>query len=138
MVTLLMAEITAMQSTTAQPPCGCWPAATLWLLADLFGDNETINSLDSPRARRGMFLQLMGVASALESDNEFLGLEADRKSNLDETEREARRLMLRAQEDRIAEEPEVIRKRAIIAGAMADVIQRTLNESKPKKQATDS
>lgn len=42
-------------------------AATLYMLADFFGSNaDDYSVLDSDRARRGMWLQLYGVAGVLE------------------------------------------------------------------------
>ncbi|MBK8183121.1 MAG: hypothetical protein IPK63_09550 [Candidatus Competibacteraceae bacterium] len=106
-------------------------AATLWMLADLFGD-ETTTNLESHRARCGLFLQLQGLATALERISEYLSMAAGRKHQLDEVEREALRRANREQEDRLAEAPDVIRKRAIIAGAMADAIRQTLGEEDAK------
>lgn len=54
-------------------------AATLCLLADLFGnaDMDRYPVLDSAAARRGMFLQLYGVADTIEAIEAFIGREAE-------------------------------------------------------------
>lgn len=108
-------------------------AAVLWALADLFEPDELPASLESPRARRGVFLQLQGVASTLESIGEFLSAQAAHKRELDAVEREALRRAVSEEEDRVSQEPDVIRKRAIIAGAMADVIRETFDENSQEK-----
>ena len=111
-------------------------AAVLWMLADLFDCDDSPTALDSPRARRGMFLQLQGVASALDSIGEFLTGESARRQRLDEVEREAWRRCEREQEDRIAEDPDVIKKRVIVAEAMADVFRQVFE--KPKEGTGDT
>ena len=108
-------------------------AAALWMLSDLFDGNEESTALDSPRARRGMFLQLQGGAGALESINEYLGEESARRHRLDEAENESRRRRAREEEDRLAEDPDVIKKRVIVAEAMADVFRQVFD--KPKEKA---
>lgn len=64
--------------------CSCLDALnncadTLYLLADLFGGYDTTpyQVLDSDAARRGMFLQLFGVADCLKAAVAFL--ESERK-----------------------------------------------------------
>lgn len=49
-------------------------AATLYMLAELFvGDDESDTRLNFPMARRGMFLQLQGVAELLTAIERALG-----------------------------------------------------------------
>ncbi|MBK7542835.1 MAG: hypothetical protein IPN66_07210 [Candidatus Competibacteraceae bacterium] len=110
-------------------------AAVLWMLADLFDYDDLPTALDSPRARRGMFLQLQGVASALDSIGEFLTEESARRHRLDEVEREARRRSTREEEDHLAEDPDVIKKRVIVAEAMADVFRQVFEKPKDKIDA---
>ena len=113
-------------------------AATLYMLADLFGDADMDRYpvLDSSSARRGMFLQLIGVAGALEAIEEFLGREAEEASEKREAERQARTDASRAEEDRIALAPEVLEKRAILAGAFFDVFDKVLSDAKTAEGAT--
>lgn len=70
-----------------------------------------------------MFLQLHGVANTLEAIEKVLGIEAERASEEREAERQARR----AEDDRIAEDPAVIEKRAILAGAFVDLFDKVLS-----------
>lgn len=108
-------------------------AATLYMLADLFGDAdmERYPTMDSSAARRGMFLQLFGVAGTLEAINAFLEREAEEASDAREAERQARKEARRAEEDRIAEDPAVIEKRVILAGAFADIFSKVVSDAKP-------
>ncbi len=105
-------------------------AATLHMLADLFGDAETdrYSALDSAAARHGMFLQLQGVAYALEAIEAYIGREAEAASEGREAERLARQDRRRAEEDALAEDPEVIKRRLILAGAMADIFRKVLSD----------
>ena len=108
-------------------------AAVLWMLADLFVCDDSSTTLDSPRARHGMFLQLQGIASALESIGEYLGEESARSHRLDKAEREASQTREREEENRLAEDPDAIKKRVVLAGAMADVFRQVFD--KPKEKA---
>jgi len=114
-------------------------AATLYMLADLFGDDDMDRypALDSSSARRGMFLQLISVANTLEAIEEFLGREAEEASEKREAERQARTDARRAEEDRIAVDPEVLEKRAILAGAVVDVFNRLLSDSPARPDAAE-
>lgn len=105
-------------------------ANLLWMLSDLFVCGDSSTTLDSPRARRGMFLQLQSVASALDSIGEYLAEESAHLHRLDEAESEARRRRAREEEDRFAEDPDVIKKRVIVAEAMADVFRQVFDKPK--------
>jgi len=115
-------------------------AATLRMLADLFGDDDMDRypALDSSSARRGMFLQLIGVANTLEAIEEFLGREAEEASTKREAERQARTDARRAEEDRIAVAPGVLEKRAILTGAFVDVFEKVLSGSPARPDAAES
>lgn len=124
--------------------CGCRDAlnncaATLYLLADLFGDSdmERYPVLDSSAARRGMFLQLIGAANTLEAVGAFLEREAEEASEQRAAERLAQQESRRAEADRIAVDPGVLEKRAILAGAFADVFHKVLSDSTAPPDAAD-
>ena len=108
-------------------------AATVHMLSDLFGDAEmeSYSVLDSAAARHGMFLQLKSVAYTLEAIEEYIGREAEAAREEREAERLARQDRRRAEEDAIAEDPEVIKRRVILAGAMADIFRKVLTDSEP-------
>lgn len=111
-------------------------ADTLHMLSDLFGDSDLdrYSVLDSAAARRGMFLQLQGLASTLEAIEELLGVEAEQACSEREARREAEREAARVVEDRIVADPATIEKRAILAGAFADVFRKVM-DAKPATAA---
>jgi hypothetical protein len=105
-------------------------ASTLYLLADLFGgDTDNSQVLESRHAKRGMWLQLYGVANALEAAESYLNREAEK----DRADREARR----ATEERIEADPEVITKTTILAKAFAQAY-RELSDKDGKEGADDA
>lgn len=111
-------------------------ADTLHMLSDLFGDTdmERYPVLDSAAARRGMFLQLQGLASTLEAIEELLGVEAEQACAEREARREAEREAARVVEDRIVADPATIEKRVILASAFADVFRKVM-DAKPATAA---
>ena len=107
-------------------------AATLYMLADLFGDTdmERYPVLDSAAARRGMFLQLFGVADTLEAIKAFLEREAERAFAEREAAREAERKAEREVEDRIAADP-VLNEKAITLGKVFGELYRQMFSPEP-------
>lgn len=108
--------------------------ATLPLLTQHFISEDDYNPFDSACVRRGMFLQLQGVANTLEAIEAFLGREAEEASKKREAEREAEREARREAEERIAADPETIAKQIALSKAFAHACNIVLFDGKREVQ----